>query len=110
MGVFPVWPVFELHEDALDFAVEILAKLTERVPKRGLHLFAFPLTDFTEPVILEVGQQGQQKNEDSDDNELQRWLSFANPHTGLVLIGQVTINIDSKTRRCKDRLGEFVVK
>jgi hypothetical protein len=57
----------ELYKDAGNFAVEVLAELPQSPLKRRLHLLAFALANFSEPVVLQVGQKRQEQNEDHDD-------------------------------------------
>jgi hypothetical protein len=52
--------VLELYKDAGDFAVEVLAELPQSPLERRLHLLAFALANFAEPVVLQVSEKRQE--------------------------------------------------
>jgi hypothetical protein len=88
----------ELHQDPSDFAIEVLTELAQRPLQRSLHLLTLTLADFAEPVVLKVGKKRKKQKEDPNDYERQRQFSFMDPHADLVLVGQLSVKSDSKTR------------
>ncbi len=55
--------------DGGDLVIKVVSKFVGRPSQAGLHLFSLAFADFSKPRVLQIGEQGQQDQQDGCENQ-----------------------------------------